>query len=63
MIGGFSNGIIRIYDADKKTKMVEIAAHARTIFALDVATEAGLVSAYLITLCTMCYISVLYQNH
>ena len=43
LIGGFANGVVRIYDAKTGLRKVEIAAHSRCITALDVATEAGLV--------------------
>ena len=46
LIGGYANGQIVIYDSDSGAKMVEIAAHARCINAMDVATKAGLVSLY-----------------
>ena len=44
VIGGFGDGVIRIYDADKRSKVVEIVAHARPVFAMDVASDSGLVS-------------------
>ena len=44
LIGGFTNGQIIIYNSESGAKMVEIAAHARCINALDIAPDAGLVS-------------------
>ena len=46
LIGGFANGVVRIYDAKTGLRKVEIAAHSRCITALDVATEAGLVRVW-----------------
>lgn len=43
LIGGFTNGQIVIYNSESGAKMVEIAAHARCISALDVAPASGLV--------------------
>lgn len=43
LIGGFANGQIFIYDSDSGAKMVEITAHARSIYAMDVASKTGLV--------------------
>ena len=43
-MAGYSNGLIRLYDVESGKKTVEIAAHARSITALNVARESGLVS-------------------
>ena len=48
LIGGFTNGQIVIYNSDSGAKLIEIAAHARSINALDVAPDSGLVSNYTI---------------
>lgn len=42
LVVGFSNGVIRLYSVDNGHKKVEIAAHGRTITALDVAQDSGL---------------------
>lgn len=49
LIGGFANGLVKLYDACSGAKLVEVAAHARCINALDLAPEAGLVS-----MCSVC---------
>ena len=43
MIGGFANGQLRLYNSESGMKLVEIAAHARSITALDVASSAAMV--------------------
>lgn len=43
LIGGFTNGLIKIYNCETSAKMIEIAAHARYINAMDVAVQTGLV--------------------
>ena len=43
LIGGFTNGQIVIYNSDSGAKAIEITAHARSINALDVAPDSGLV--------------------
>lgn len=45
-MAGFSNGVIRVHSAETGKKMIEIAAHGRSVTALDVATDSGLVSYY-----------------
>ena len=49
LIGGFTDGLIKIYNCETSAKMIEIAAHARYINALDVAVQAGLVRLACIT--------------
>lgn len=43
IIGGFASGQIRLYDGETGLKVVEVAAHARPVLALDVASLAGMV--------------------
>ena len=43
LIGGFTNGQIVVYSSESGAKLVEIAAHARSITAVDVAPKTGLV--------------------
>ena len=47
LVAGFSNGLIRLYSVDAGHKEVEIAAHSRTITALDIAQDSGLVRSWL----------------
>ena len=51
LIAGLANGLIRLYSVHTGKKMVEIAAHARCISALDVAQDAGLVRLGAIIIC------------
>ena len=44
LVGGFSNGLIRLYSIETGHKTVEIAAHGRSVSALDIAQDSGLVS-------------------
>lgn len=43
VVGGYGSGHIRIFSATTGKMMVEIAAHARWIHAIDIAQESGLV--------------------
>ena len=43
VVGGYGSGHIRVFSAATGKMMVEIAAHARWIHAIDVAPETGLV--------------------
>ena len=43
LVAGFSNGLIRLYDIETGRKTVEMAAHGRSLAALDVAPDTGLV--------------------
>ena len=42
-MAGFSTGLIRLYNIQSGTKTTEIAAHGRSVTALDVAQDSGLV--------------------
>lgn len=42
-MAGYSNGVVRIFSAETGLKQAEMAAHGRTITALDIAQDSGLV--------------------
>lgn len=42
LIGGFSNGLIKIFNSESGSKSVEIAAHSHSITAMDIAHKSGL---------------------
>ena len=44
IIGGFATGHIRVFSASTGALRIEACAHARWISAMDISTEAGLVS-------------------
>ena len=44
IIGGYANGQLRVYDSESGIRVVEVAAHARPVMAIDVASSAGIVS-------------------
>ena len=48
LVAGLSNGLIRLYDLTSGHKTVEIAAHARSVTALDFAQDTGLVREHAI---------------
>lgn len=45
LVAGYSNGLVRMFSAETGFKRVEIAAHGRTITALDIAQDSGLVGS------------------
>ena len=44
LVAGFSSGTIRLYNTETGRKTAEIAAHGRSVTALDTAQDSGLVS-------------------
>lgn len=61
LIGGLTNGQIVIYNSDSGAKAIEITAHARSINALDVAQDSGLVRYNKLLIVKVCHFIYLRQ--